>query len=182
MPAAYPAAPDRCPDPRRPFVPKSIVIDGSDPIALGRERECDIRLRVEEDDREGLTGVALGERPDPVGLAGTLLIGMLVEVVTLRALYDRDHLDQVLATFGLILFFNELVAVFCRSVRESLDSRTSEIVRSVPSSRLTANQSQPPPPTAMKSPHWWSNQAVPSTSSVRSSTVIVPAADIAVRE
>jgi branched-chain amino acid transport system permease protein len=46
-----------------------------------------------------------------LGLAGTLLIGMLVEVVALRALYDRDHLDQVLATFGLILFFNELVAI-----------------------------------------------------------------------
>ena len=46
-----------------------------------------------------------------LGLAGTLLVGMLVEVVTLRALYDRDHLDQVLATFGLILFFNELVAI-----------------------------------------------------------------------
>jgi branched-chain amino acid transport system permease protein len=46
-----------------------------------------------------------------LGLAGTLAIGMLVEVVALRALYDRDHLDQVLATFGLILFFNELVAM-----------------------------------------------------------------------
>ena len=46
-----------------------------------------------------------------LGLAGTLVVGMLVEVVTLRALYHRDHLDQVLATFGLILFFNELVAI-----------------------------------------------------------------------
>jgi branched-chain amino acid transport system permease protein len=46
-----------------------------------------------------------------LGLAGTLLVGMIVEVVALRALYDRDHLDQVLATFGLILFFNELVAM-----------------------------------------------------------------------
>jgi branched-chain amino acid transport system permease protein len=46
-----------------------------------------------------------------LGLAGTLLVGMLVEVLTLRPLYARDHLDQVLATFGLILFFNELVAV-----------------------------------------------------------------------
>jgi branched-chain amino acid transport system permease protein len=46
-----------------------------------------------------------------LGLAGTLVVGMLVEVITLRALYDRDHLDQVLATFGLILFFNELVAI-----------------------------------------------------------------------
>jgi len=51
-----------------------------------------------------LLGVALG-------LVGTLVVGMAVEVVTLRALYDRDHLDQVLATFGLILFFNELVAI-----------------------------------------------------------------------
>jgi len=45
------------------------------------------------------------------GLGGTLLIGMAVEVVALRKLYERDHLDQVLATFGLILFFNELVAM-----------------------------------------------------------------------
>ena len=45
------------------------------------------------------------------GLLGTLLVGMLVEVVALRTLYERDHLDQVLATFGLILFFNELVAI-----------------------------------------------------------------------
>ena len=46
-----------------------------------------------------------------LGLAGTLLVGMAVEVTTLRPLYARDHLDQVLATFGLILFFNELVAI-----------------------------------------------------------------------
>jgi branched-chain amino acid transport system permease protein len=46
-----------------------------------------------------------------LGLAGTLVVGMAVEVVALRALYGRDHLDQVLATFGLILFFNELVAM-----------------------------------------------------------------------
>jgi len=46
-----------------------------------------------------------------LGLLGTLLVGMLLEVVALRTLYERDHLDQVLATFGLILFFNELVAI-----------------------------------------------------------------------
>jgi branched-chain amino acid transport system permease protein len=46
-----------------------------------------------------------------LGLAGTLVVGMLVEVIALRPLYSRDHLDQVLATFGLILFFNELVAI-----------------------------------------------------------------------
>src|ERR1043165_3442266 len=46
-----------------------------------------------------------------VGLLATLAVGMLVEVIALRTLYERDHLDQVLATFGLILFFNELVAI-----------------------------------------------------------------------
>jgi len=43
------------------------------------------------------------------GVAGTLLVGMAVEVVVMRRLYGRDHLDHVLATFGLILFFNEAV-------------------------------------------------------------------------
>src|SRR5262245_23168531 len=47
----------------------------------------------------------------PLALLGTLAVGMIVEVVALRTLYERDHLDQVLATFGLILFFNELVAI-----------------------------------------------------------------------
>src|SRR6266705_6235093 len=46
-----------------------------------------------------------------LGFVATLMVGMLVEVVALRTLYERDHLDQVLATFGLILFFNELVAI-----------------------------------------------------------------------
>jgi branched-chain amino acid transport system permease protein len=39
----------------------------------------------------------------------TLLVGMAVEVIAMRRLYGRDHLDHVLGTFGLILFFNELV-------------------------------------------------------------------------
>jgi branched-chain amino acid transport system permease protein len=46
-----------------------------------------------------------------LAVAGTLVVGMIVELVALRTLYQRDHLDQVLATFGLILFFNELVAI-----------------------------------------------------------------------
>lgn len=46
-----------------------------------------------------------------LALPATMIIGMLIEVVALRTLYERDHLDQVLATFGLILFFNELVAI-----------------------------------------------------------------------
>jgi branched-chain amino acid transport system permease protein len=44
-----------------------------------------------------------------LALPVTLAIGVSVEIVALRPLYNRDHLDQVLATFGLILFFNELV-------------------------------------------------------------------------
>ena len=41
-------------------------------------------------------------------LPAAAAVGMLVEAIVLRRLYSRDHLDQVLATFGLILFFNEL--------------------------------------------------------------------------
>lgn len=44
-------------------------------------------------------------------LPATALVGMLVEVIVLRRLYEREHLDQVLATFGLILFFNELTRI-----------------------------------------------------------------------
>jgi branched-chain amino acid transport system permease protein len=42
-----------------------------------------------------------------VALVAAALCGFLVEICVLRHLYHRDHLDQVLATFGLILFFNE---------------------------------------------------------------------------
>src|SRR5467141_2755770 len=44
-----------------------------------------------------------------LALAATLLVGMAVELIAIRKLYGRDHLDHVLGTFGLILFFNELV-------------------------------------------------------------------------
>lgn len=37
-----------------------------------------------------------------------MALGMALDRLALSRLYDRDHLDQVLATFGLILFFNEL--------------------------------------------------------------------------
>jgi branched-chain amino acid transport system permease protein len=49
------------------------------------------------------------------GLGAAALCGMAVEYVVLRRLYARDHLDQVLATFGLILFFNQgMVLLFGR--------------------------------------------------------------------
>jgi branched-chain amino acid transport system permease protein len=44
-----------------------------------------------------------------LALVATLIFGMALEVVAIRRLYGRDHLDHVLATFGLLLFFNELV-------------------------------------------------------------------------
>src|SRR5216117_3298155 len=46
-----------------------------------------------------------------VAVPATMLLGMLIERIALTRLYARDHLDQVLATFGLILFFNELVRI-----------------------------------------------------------------------
>src|SRR5262249_1785743 len=44
-----------------------------------------------------------------LALVATLVVGVAVEVIAIRRLYGRDHLDHVLGTFGLILFFNELV-------------------------------------------------------------------------
>ncbi|MBM3509140.1 MAG: branched-chain amino acid ABC transporter permease [Alphaproteobacteria bacterium] len=51
-----------------------------------------------------VAGVALA-------LPASFALGLAIDRVALRTLYDRDHLDQVLATFGLILFFNELARI-----------------------------------------------------------------------
>src|SRR5690606_24554928 len=40
-------------------------------------------------------------------LAAAAAAGALMEVAVIRRLYARDHLDQVLATFALILVFSE---------------------------------------------------------------------------
>ncbi len=40
-------------------------------------------------------------------LAAAAMVGAIVEITVIRRLYDRDHLDQVLATFALILIFSE---------------------------------------------------------------------------
>lgn len=42
-------------------------------------------------------------------VATGLVVGMALEWVAVSRLYQRDHLDHVLATFGLVLFFNEVV-------------------------------------------------------------------------
>jgi branched-chain amino acid transport system permease protein len=44
-----------------------------------------------------------------LALLATLVAGMVMEVIAIRPLYGRDHLDHVLGTFGLILLFNDLV-------------------------------------------------------------------------
>lgn len=44
-------------------------------------------------------------------LLASALVGVAIEFVIMRRLYKRNHLDQVLATFGLILFANELVTI-----------------------------------------------------------------------
>lgn len=43
------------------------------------------------------------------GMGAALVVGLLLEVTIVSRLYQRDHLDHVLATFGLVMFFNELV-------------------------------------------------------------------------
>jgi branched-chain amino acid transport system permease protein len=42
---------------------------------------------------------------------GCVALGVVVEIAIFRRLYDRDHLDQVLGSFSLILFFNEMVNI-----------------------------------------------------------------------
>jgi branched-chain amino acid transport system permease protein len=65
------------------------------------------------------------------------LLGLVVEAVVARRLYVRNHLDQVLATFGLILFFNELVRVIWGPAGKSIAvptflNHTVEILPGVP--------------------------------------------------
>jgi branched-chain amino acid transport system permease protein len=46
-----------------------------------------------------------------LALPSALLFGLLLEFLIFRHLYARDHLDQVLATFGIIIFLNQAVKV-----------------------------------------------------------------------
>src|SRR5438477_524801 len=72
-----------------------------------------------------------------LALPATFVLGVIVEAVVMRRLYGRDHLDQVLATFGLILFFNELVRVIWGPAGKSIAvpaflSHTVQILPGVP--------------------------------------------------
>lgn len=46
-----------------------------------------------------------------LALPAALLFGLVLELLIFRRLYHRSHLDQVLATFGLILMLNEAVKI-----------------------------------------------------------------------
>ena len=66
-----------------------------------------------------------------LALIATAVSGMALEVIAIRPLYGRSHLDHVLGTFGLILFFNELVRLVWGPAGMTL---------SLPSEMLTAVQ------------------------------------------
>lgn len=61
------------------------------------------------------TAISLATGNFYLGILGaipvTFVCGYLLEFLIIRHLYRRDHMDQVLATFGLILFFNELIRI-----------------------------------------------------------------------
>lgn len=44
-------------------------------------------------------------------LGAAALTGLAIEALVIRKLYSRDHLDQVLATFALILMFNQIIVM-----------------------------------------------------------------------
>ncbi|MCY1708883.1 branched-chain amino acid ABC transporter permease [Pannonibacter sp. SL95] len=47
----------------------------------------------------------------PAALAAAAVTGLAIEALVIRRLYNRDHLDQVLATFALILMFNQIIVM-----------------------------------------------------------------------
>jgi branched-chain amino acid transport system permease protein len=44
-----------------------------------------------------------------LALAATFASGVVLEIIAIRPLYGRNHLDHVLGTFGILIFFNDLV-------------------------------------------------------------------------
>jgi branched-chain amino acid transport system permease protein len=44
-----------------------------------------------------------------LALMATFMSGVVLEIIAIRPLYGRNHLDHVLGTFGLLIFFNDLV-------------------------------------------------------------------------
>ena len=69
-----------------------------------------------------------------LGVVATFVAGVVLEVIAIRPLYGRDHLDHVLGTFGLLIFFNDLVRLIWGPAGLTL---------SLPSQMLTAVQVLP---------------------------------------
>lgn len=44
-------------------------------------------------------------------VGGCIIVGIVLERLAVSRLYSRDHLDHVLVTFGLLLFFNEMAQI-----------------------------------------------------------------------
>lgn len=71
-----------------------------------------------------------------------VVVGLVLEWVAVSKLYRRDHLDHVLATFGLVLFFNEVVRMIWGpqpvfvSLPESLSDTVEFLGFSYPSYRF----------------------------------------------
>src|SRR5215212_3920351 len=69
-----------------------------------------------------------------LGVVATFVAGVVLEVIAIRPLYGRDHLDHVLGTFGLLIFFNDLVRLIWGPAGLTI---------SLPSQMLTAVQVLP---------------------------------------
>jgi branched-chain amino acid transport system permease protein len=69
-----------------------------------------------------------------LALIATFVSGVVLEIIAIRPLYGRNHLDQVLGTFGLLIFFNDLVRLIWGPAGMTL---------SLPSEMLTAVQILP---------------------------------------
>ncbi|MDB6178047.1 branched-chain amino acid ABC transporter permease [Paracoccus sp. Z330] len=54
-------------------------------------------------------------------LPATLMVGLVLEILVFRKLYDRPHLDQVLATFGLVMIISEAVEMIWGSAPLSVE-------------------------------------------------------------
>jgi branched-chain amino acid transport system permease protein len=69
-----------------------------------------------------------------LALIATFVSGVVLEIIAIRPLYGRNHLDHVLGTFGLLIFFNDLVRLIWGPAGMTL---------SLPSEMLTAVQIVP---------------------------------------
>jgi len=65
-----------------------------------------------------------------LALLATAAAGMVLEVIAIRPLYGQPHLDHVLGTFGLLIFFDDLVRLIWGPAGMTL-SLPSEMLRAV---------------------------------------------------